>query len=75
MGNKRELSEFYIRDSNGNLHLNVKSVLFGGYDPQETGRAIEELNTYYRDIIVGLIGQVIQKDEEISKLRGKQDRV
>lgn len=71
MVRKQELSEFYTRDTSGKLHLNVKSVLFGGYDPEETGRVVEEINTYYRDIIVGLIAQVTQKEEEISRLKAK----
>lgn len=71
MARKRELNEFYTRDTNGKLHLNVKSVLFGGYDPEETGRVVEEINTYYRDIIVGLIEQVTQKDAELSRLRAQ----
>ena len=68
------LSEYYNRDSRGNLHLNVPSVLFGGYDPQETGKVVEKINTYYRDIIVDLIAQVEQKERELSRLRAQSSK-
>lgn len=69
---RRELSDFFTRDSSGKLHLNAKSVLFGGYDPEETGKLVEEMNTYYRDIIVDLIREVAQKDAEIAELKAKK---
>ncbi|MGN1015269.1 MAG: hypothetical protein ACI4PM_07930 [Butyricicoccus sp.] len=65
------LNEYYTRDSQGTLHLNVPSVLFGGYDPMETGIVVEKINTYYRNIIVDLIAQMEQKDRELSRLRAQ----
>ncbi len=66
---KKELCELYSRDSRGDIHLNVKSVLFGGYDPVETGKVVEQLNSYYRDIIVSLVQEITEKDRELSDFR------
>ncbi len=65
----KELEDFYHRDNRGKLHLNVKSVLFGGYDPEETGEMIEQINTYYRDLIVDLVREIAEKDHEITELK------
>lgn len=65
----KELGDFYHRDNQGKLHLNVKSVLFGGYDPEETGEVVEQLNTYYRDMIVDLVREIAEKDQEIIQLK------
>ena len=69
---RRELNDFFTRDSSGKLHLNAKSVLFGGYDPEETEKLVEEINTYYRDIIVDLLREAAQKDTEIAELKAKK---
>lgn len=70
---RRELSDLFTRDSRGKLHLNAKSVLLGGYDPEETGEIVEEINTYYRDIIVNLLRESAQKDEEIARLKAEKN--
>lgn len=69
-GQTRNLYDFYTRNASGQLRLNVPSVLFGGYDPVETNRVVEEINSYYRDMIVDLIEQIAQKDKELARLKG-----
>lgn len=69
--NKRDLNDFYTRDSQGKLHLNAKSTLIGGYDPNEANQLVDEMTTYYQDIIVDLLEQLRQKDRKILELTAK----
>lgn len=58
-------------DKNGEIKLAIPTILFGGYDREQTCEMVKELSDYYKVRIMQLMDALAEKERENDQLRQK----
>ncbi|MDO5784093.1 MAG: hypothetical protein Q4P20_03400 [Eubacteriales bacterium] len=58
-------------DKNGEIKLSIPTILFGGYDREQTCEMVRELSDYYKVRIMQLMDALAEKERENDQLRQK----
>ncbi|MDO4173986.1 MAG: hypothetical protein Q4D42_04410 [Eubacteriales bacterium] len=59
-------------DEDGSMKLAIPTTLFGGYDREQTCELVQKISDYYKNRIMRLMDDLVEKENENARLRGGQ---